>query len=151
ALKFGFFGYKYNPDASNLGEYLLRSESYPSLLKTGGWVWMNSAAYQSMGLRYNWTALDGALSQDFLLFSESAESPIFDFSPSYVATFKIGNVLELGAGLSLHRWLPIQPSVTTPNDEKSIYVEVPNFPAVPSLEDTAQYLSHQYGAPAGVF
>jgi hypothetical protein len=147
-LKFGFFGYKYNPDASNLGEYLLRSEAYPTLIKTGGWVWMNSAAYQSMGLRYNWTALDGALSQDFLFFSEYAETPIFDFSPSYVATYKAGNILEIGAGFSLHRWLPIQPSVTTPNSEYNTYVEIPNFPAQPAITDSANY---QTAKPAGTY
>lgn len=150
SLKFGFFGYKYNPDATNLGEYLLRSEAYPSLVKTGGWVWMNAAAYQSMGLRFNWNAFDGALNQDFLLFSEYAESPIFDFSPSYVATFKPGDFFELGAGVSLHRWLPIQPSVTTPNHEQSTYIEVPNFPEVPALYDTVSNY-YQDAAPAGTF
>src|SRR3954469_9242906 len=44
-LKFGFFGYKYNSDASDLGEYLLRSEAYPNIIFSGGpggWVWLNS-------------------------------------------------------------------------------------------------------------
>jgi len=150
SLKFGFFGYKYNPDAMNLGEYLLRSEAYPSLVRTGGWVWMNAAAYQSMGARFNWTALDGAFTQDFLLFSEYAESPIFDFSPSYIASFKAGNILEVGAGVSLHRWLPIQPSVTTPNHDVSTYVEIPEFPELPAIHDTVSNI-YQEARPAGVY
>ena len=134
----------------NLGEYLLRSEAYPSLVKTGGWVWMNSAAYQSMGARFSWNLLDGALSQDFLLFSEYAESPIFDFSPTYIASFKAGDLFEFGAGVSLRRWLPIQPSVTTPNNDLSTYIEVPNFPALRALNDTVQNY-YQIAMPAGTY
>ncbi len=138
-LKFGFFGYKYNPDAVNLGEYLLRSEAYPSIIHTegtGGWVWLNSNEYKSMGTKLSWDLLGGAFRQDLLLFSEFNEAPIFDFSPSYVATGKIGKAFEIGAGFSLHRWLPIKPSITTSNSQYNTYVEVDNFPAIPALNDT---------------
>lgn len=139
--KFGYFGYKYNPDAANLGEYLLRSEAYPTTVHTGssgGWVWLNSAEYKSMGTRLSWTLLDGALRQDVLLFSEFNEPPIFDFSPSYVATARIGKALELGGGFSLHRWLPIKPSNTTNNNAFNTVVEVPGFPAFPAKSDTTR-------------
>jgi hypothetical protein len=132
-LKFGFFGYKYNQDAVNLGEYLLRSEAYPNIIHgggAGGWVWMNSNEYKSMGVKLTWDLLGGALRQDLLLFSEFNETPIFDFSPSYVANLKFGKAFEIGAGFSLHRWLPIHPSVTTPSAIQNRYVKYNRFPEV---------------------
>jgi hypothetical protein len=137
--KFGFFGYDYNPDAMNLGEYLLRSEAYPGLVRTagsGGWVWMNDNKYKSMGTKVTWDLLDGKLRQDLVIFSEFNEVPIFDFSPSYVATFKAGQAFEFGAGFSLHRFLPVKPSTTTPGRAANRYVEIDNFPAIPAIHDT---------------
>ncbi len=139
-LKFGFFGYKYNADAVNLGEYLLRSEAYPGIIQTGSsgsWVWLNSNEYKSMGVKLTWETQTGfgSLRQDFLLFSEFNQSPIFDLSPSYVANLKTGKAFEIGAGFSLHRWIPIKPSQTTPGGSSNTYVEVDNFPAFPAKYD----------------
>ncbi|MDB5049181.1 MAG: hypothetical protein JWO30_2252 [Fibrobacteres bacterium] len=150
--KFGFFGYDYNPDAKNLGEYLLRSEAYPTTIHTGGtggWVWMNDSKYKSMGTKVSWDLLGGNLRQDFLLFSEFNEVPIFDFSPSYVATAKVGKAFEFGAGFSLHRWLAVKPSVTTPTRSSNSYIEVDNFPVIPSLNDTGASGHHQLGFAGG--
>jgi hypothetical protein len=152
-VKFGFFGYKYNPDAVNLGEYLLRSEAYPGIIHTGssgGWVWMNSNEYKSLGTKVSWTSLNGMLRHDFLMYSEFNDQPLFDFSPSYVATLKVMGAFEFGAGVSLHRWLPIQPSWTTPDDPQhsNTYVEVKNFPAYPALNSS---LSHQSGFSGGTW
>lgn len=133
-LKFGFFGYKYNPDARNLGEYLLRSQPYPSLVKTGGWSVINSAAYQSLGMQVRWNTFGGAWTHDFLMFSEFEEAPIFDLSPSYVSTLRLGNVLELGAGVTFHHAIAIKPSELRPNYPENIYVEIENMPV--SLPDT---------------
>ncbi len=151
-IKVGYFGYDYNPDAKNLGEYLLRSEAYPSIVHTGGsggWVWMNDFKYKSMGAKLTWELLGGALRQDFLLFSEFSEVPIFDFSPSYVATLKTGKVFEFGAGFSLHRYLPIKPSVTTPNRPTNTYVEIDKFPAIPAINDTVTIGGHHQLGFAG--
>jgi len=137
-LKFGYFGYKYNPDATNLGEYLLRSEAYPTLLANGsgnGWVWLGNE-YKNLGVKLTWDMLGGALRNDFLVFSDFYSNPVFDMSPSYVATFKIGKALELGAGVNLRHFIPIKPSATTPRADKSTYVEIPKFPAFPALDST---------------
>ncbi|MEO7426153.1 MAG: hypothetical protein ABI036_13275 [Fibrobacteria bacterium] len=137
-LKFGYFGYKYNPDASNLGEYLLRSEAYPTLLANGsgnGWVWLGNE-YKNLGVKLSWDMLGGALRNDFLIFSDFYSNPVFDMSPSYVATFKIGKALELGAGVNFRHFIPIKPSATTPKADKSTYVEIPGFPAYPAIDST---------------
>lgn len=131
-IKFGFFGYKYNPDAVNLGEYLLRSEAYPTIIQTGsmgGWVWMNSNEYKSMGAQFSWTSPSGDWKHDVLLFSEFNQAPLFDISPSYVVTGKVAKAVEVGAGISFHRWIPIEPSRTTPRNSANTYVEIDGFPA----------------------
>ncbi len=114
SFKAGFFGYKYNPDARNLGEYLLRSEAYPGLVSTGGWSFLNSAVYQSLGMQLQWTVWNGWLTNDLLLFSEMNRPPIFDVSPTYVGTLRLGNAFEVGGGVSLHRLLPVHPSSESP-------------------------------------
>ncbi len=126
-VKFGYFGYKYNPDATNLGEYLLRSEAYPTIIQngnSGGWVWLGNEN-KSMGAKVTWDLLDGAFRQDFLLFSEFSANPLFDFSPSYVATWKVGKGFEIAGGFSLHRWLSIKPSATTPSGLANTVAEIP--------------------------
>jgi len=131
-IKFGFFGYKYNADAVNLGEYLLRSEAYPTVIQTGsmgGWVWMNSNEYKSMGTQFTWTSASGTWRHDLLLFSEFNQAPLFDFSPSYVVTGKVAKAVEVGAGVSFHRWIPIEPSRVTPRNAENTYIEVDDFPA----------------------
>jgi hypothetical protein len=141
-IKFGFFGYKYNPDAVNLGEYLLRSEAYPTVIQTGsmgGWVWMNSNEYKSMGALYSWTSPSGTWRHDAMIFSEFNQAPIFDFSPSYVVTGKPLQVVEVGAGISFHRWLPIEPSRTTPRGPRNTYVEINDFPAYGVLDANGEY------------
>jgi hypothetical protein len=64
-----------------------------------------------------------------LMFSEFNQAPLFDFSPSYVVTGKPVRVLEVGAGISFHRWIPIEPGRTTPRGPNNTYVEIDNFPA----------------------
>lgn len=134
-FKFGYFGYKYNPDATNLGEYLLRSEAYPTVLQngqSGGWDLIGNA-YKSMGTKLTWDLAGGNFRQDLLIFSDFYSNPLFDISPSYVATWKVGKVFELGGGLSLHRWIPIKPSQTTPTGADNTYAEIPGFPAYPGF------------------
>ncbi len=86
--------------------------------------------------------------QDFLMFSDFYSNPLYDVSPSYVATWKVNNVLELGGGISLHRWIPIKPSETTPtgSGRSNVYVEVPNFPAVPQVTGSNPQLGSDSGA-----
>src|SRR5690606_34067476 len=48
-VTFGYFPYKYNQAAKNLGEYLFRTEAYPTILYTGGWNWMNDVQYHAIG------------------------------------------------------------------------------------------------------
>lgn len=117
-LQMGLFPYKYNGDAKNLGEYLLRSGTYPGVLRTGGWNFISSAAYMLQGLRLHLPAWDGKLQSDFLLPMERDLPPMHDLSPTYVATLAPIKGVEVGGGICWNHGIPVQPSKTSPRDAK---------------------------------
>jgi hypothetical protein len=152
-IQIGFFPYKYNPDAYNLGEYLFRCGTYPGFLFTGGWNIINSAAYMGQGIRVGISNFNGMLQHDFTLFMERDYVPQFDFTPSYVARLDLG-FLELGAGISFNHFLPVKPSRLEPKHELNAYVRLDSFPEIPvdTLRlngDTIQYY-HSAGPQEGL-
>jgi hypothetical protein len=120
-LEFGYFPYKYNPDAKNLGEYEFRSGTYPGYLWTGGWSIINSAAYMAQGAKLTVPTFGGVLNHDFTLFMDRDFEPTYDISPSYLVTFKPNDGLEFGAGVTWAHGLPIKPSATTPKVRANAY------------------------------
>lgn len=102
-LTLGYFPYKYNPSARNLGEYLFRTEAYPTVVFNGGWSWLNSASYNAVGLKLSHETEH--FKQDLGLFGEYFNAPIYDMSPAYLATWKPGAGITWGGGVSLHRYV----------------------------------------------
>lgn len=102
-LTMGYFPYKYNASARNLGEYLFRTEAYPTVIFTGGWSWMNSASYNAVGLKLSRGS--ETFTQDIGLFGEYFNAPIYDVTPAYVATWKPVAAFTWGGGVALHRYL----------------------------------------------
>jgi hypothetical protein len=98
-LQFGLFPIKYNSDASNLGEYLYRSGTYPGYLWTGGWSYLNSASYMAQGFRFSVPTFGGKVMHDFTLLMERDIAPNNDLSPGYLLTAKPTTFLELGGGV----------------------------------------------------
>jgi hypothetical protein len=113
-LQLGIFQYKYNPDASNLGEYLLRSGTYPGYLVTGGFNMINSASYQLQGAGLTLNLLDKTLKTSLLMPFESQFAPMHSVSPTLVTTFTSIPGLELGAGVALNHFFAAKPSAETP-------------------------------------
>lgn len=107
SLTFGYFPYKYNMAAKNLGEYLFRTEAYPTIVYTGGWGWMNDALYRTVGAKLTFET--GSLKQDIGLFGEYFNSPIYDITPAYIATWRPLDGLTLGGAGSLHRFINPNP------------------------------------------
>jgi len=120
-LEIGFFPFKYNPDAKNLGEYQFRSGTYPGYLWTGGWSIINSAAYMAQGLRLEVPTFSNTLTHNFTLFMERDFEPTYDISPSYVLKYKPNEVVEVGAGVTWAHGLPIKPSLATPKKRTNAY------------------------------
>jgi hypothetical protein len=122
-LEFGYFPYKYNPDAWNLGEYLYRSGTYPGVINTtDGVQLMSSPAYYAYGARFHWDMAGGLLAHDVNLFSEPAVDPIGDITPAYELSLKT-SILEVGAGAAWNRGFSYRPSRLEPKDQANLYVQ----------------------------
>ncbi len=107
----GMFGYKYNPQAANLGEYLFRSGAYPTYNYTGGYVIANSAGTALEGFKALFRK--GDFKGDLMLFTETGLAPMYDWSLAGVAAYSIADgLLDVGAGFNLQRLIPVRPSRT---------------------------------------
>ena len=92
-LTLGNFGYGYNPDVKNLGQYLLRGYVYPGDILPGfGNVVGGVASYQA-----------GAFKNDFIVKSENEHRPVYDVSVADVVTWTATDGFELGAGVNFYR------------------------------------------------
>jgi len=142
-LQMGYFPYKYNPDAMDLGEYLLRSQAYPNVLVTGngdGWDYMSEANYMMLGFRFNLSLWDGKFRSDFMLHMERDNAPEGDLSPTYVATLDPLPGIEIGVGADCSHCISVDPSKTTPkaapspNQQGNAYIEQnPNWTPADTL------------------
>lgn len=135
-LKFGYFDYKYG-DSRNLGEYLLRSESYPIFLRTGdNYTWVDSAFSRGLGTRLRWDLAGGKFRQELGIFMEYQTAPLFDITPTYIATLAPVSGLEIGGGVALRRilrsgvWNQSRDENGSSRDPFAQYVEINNFPEV---------------------
>jgi hypothetical protein len=92
-LTMGNFGYGYNPDVKNLGQYLLRGYVYPGGIVSGfGNVFGAVARYEA-----------GSLRNDLIIKSENEERPIYDFSVANVVNWRVADGVEVGAGVNFYR------------------------------------------------
>lgn len=146
ALRVGYFAYKYNPDAKNLGEYLFRAGAYPTFAVTGGWSIMDNAQAKVQGIEFSVNQLDGALKHSFLLYNERDFRPPGDFTPAYVGEYTKGP-FQFGAGVSLYHFLPIQSKVTSPKGPNSTVYSFDGLPAINTVDpltgDSLHYAANQ--------
>lgn len=104
SLTMGLFGYDYNPDTKNLGEYLLQGYVYPGAIVSGfGNVFGFLARFQKGGFR-----------NDLILKSETEDNPRYDLSVADVLTYSVRPGVELGAGVNFYRLIANDPDLTTP-------------------------------------
>jgi hypothetical protein len=119
-LQFGMFNYKYNPDASNLGEYLFRSGTYPAYVTSGGFWFMNNTSVQLQGLRTGYA--NGPLSADVFFITETSMPALYDLSAAAVVGYKAADgLLDLGAGVNFKHLIPVKPSRTSPRVAANAY------------------------------
>ena len=95
-LKAGIFPYKYNPDAKNLGEYMYRTYTYPTIITTGGLVVVNTAGVQLNGAAAS-THI-GGLTNDFLVTIKTEQIPTAALSATDIISYTVGNFLTVGGG-----------------------------------------------------
>ena len=133
----GYFPFKYNPQATDMGEYLFRTGTYPPFIIND----FDDCQARLLGLRVSSTLspLDFlSLRQDLLFTSETYFPPVGDYSLSYLASCKIAKIAEVGAGISLCRVLPLDPKQTTDESAQGIIYDN-NFNPVIQNGDTLRY------------
>jgi hypothetical protein len=92
----GMFPYKYNSEARNLGEYLLRCDPYPLFIET-----KTDRPYATLlGLRLRTSFFNNTLHNDVIVNSKFERPPFYNGALSEVVSYNLANILDLGAGIS---------------------------------------------------
>lgn len=102
-FRVGLYEFKYNPDSKNLGEYLLRSGAYPTILENAqGKDLMSLSHNKVMGVEYGLGFTH--FRQTALVYLEQSSVPVNDLSAAYFAA--VGpQKAELELGVSYSRFL----------------------------------------------
>lgn len=83
----GLYDFKYNPDSRNLGEYLLRSEAYPTVLESSqGKDLLADSHNRILGVEYGRSEA-AVFRHKALLYAEMYSQPVYDLNLAYIATF----------------------------------------------------------------
>lgn len=121
-LGMGNFWYKYNPDASNLGEYLFRSGAYPTYTYTGGYTTIGSAGAQLQG--FKGLLSFGDFKADLFFTTETNLAPFYNWSPAAVLSYSLrGGLLDLGAGVNFKNLIQVKPSRSTKHINENGYYQ----------------------------
>ena len=121
-LGIGKFDFKYNPDSRDLGEHMFRSTPYPQTL----WTDFDFSMVRLVGFHFDHTWK--GFKQQLLFTTATDHFPLWDWTPSYIASLNIRNIVELGGGISLHRMISVNEALTRPTLDD----EYPNH--VPALD-----------------
>lgn len=146
-LQFGYFPFKYNTEAANLGEYLLRSGCYPGYIVGGNWSIIGDAVYRVLGTRFSSYLFDKSLQQHFIMSMERDVPPMYDISLSYIADYNLEKIIDIGAGIDFHHLISANENKTTP--QKSINRYSDGEP-LPKLAPDSLYQDIEYYTFRGI-
>jgi hypothetical protein len=108
---FGYFPFKTDPDAKNLGDYLFRTGTYPVYVINT----FNRPYARLLGIHVSST-LFNCLHQDILLTSSTLLPPLVDGSLSYLVNYSLFKIVDVGAGISFAHLFPVDDNITTPKE-----------------------------------
>jgi hypothetical protein len=117
-LSAGYFPFKYNSDAKDLGEFLLRGGAYPTFIITN----FEFAETRELGFHLNGFLGNPAIDQvkwDLMLTSETHYWPLQDWTVSGVVSNNLFNFFNVGAGASWQRLISVDELVTTPENQQT--------------------------------
>lgn len=117
-LKAGIFNYKYNPDAKDLGEYMYRTWTYPTVITSGGLSLVGSAGAQLSGLDAETKV--GGLTNDVLLTVQTDRPPVLSLSLADIVSYRLG-ILELGGGFMFDNFYNPAPKQVQPKSDPNSY------------------------------
>lgn len=111
---FGYFPFKTDPDAKNLGDYLFRTGTYPVFVINT----FDRCNARLLGLRVTSNLFDG-FHQDLLLTSSTLLPPLGDGTLTYLAGYSFDKILEIGGGVSFVSLFPVDNQLTTPTSQST--------------------------------
>jgi hypothetical protein len=117
----GYFPYKYNPDARNLGEYLFRSTAYPQTLTTE----FDFAFARLAGLyaQSSYAAGPHRFDLDLLANINTEWIAIGDLNLSLLGSYDFMHLFELGAGIQFGSLVSADEKTTTPESNSTRYLD----------------------------
>ena len=121
-MTIGQQGYKYNPYAKNFGEYLFRSEAYPTIIRSGDWGAIDNAGAGIWGAAAKMQFLDGMITNDFFVSMSDTRVPLYDLSFTDVVNVKLGKVLQIGGGVMLNRYVQFDPEKSSPRKTETGWI-----------------------------
>ena len=127
SAELGYFPFKYNPQSTNLGEYLFRSGTYPGFLISGFENSIDRPKVCGFHLSYHMNIF-GHFKHDLLLTTEMDFFPLHDPNFTYIATYTPPlQFMDVGAGIECARFLAVDEDKTTPGlDEDNFDIRVPD-------------------------
>ncbi len=142
----GYFPFKYNPEARDLGEYLYRSGAYPAVLFNQ----FDFAMARLLGLKVS-SDLGGFFHQDLLLTASTDMPPFFDLNLGYIATFDAAKIFNISIGGMYQSLVPADEGVTSPHTESPGAFPASNGNAYNVVTDsTGAVVSADYYTAAGL-
>lgn len=119
--EFGYFPVKYNPQATNLGEYLFRSGTYPGYLNSG-FELADKEKLAGLHMQYQKDfSNDGWFRGDLFFTNGMREFPVHDFDLSYILSTKPMSFVEVAAGISHAHILTLDERKTTPATDTVVF------------------------------
>ncbi|MBN1130923.1 MAG: hypothetical protein JXA71_18180 [Chitinispirillaceae bacterium] len=118
-FELGYFPFKYNSNARNLGEYLFRSGTYPPILFTD----IDKAYERLAGTRLSLNLFNNSLHLHQLFTQELQLPSFFDFSLSYLLDYSCANIITVGGGVMFSRLISTNSKVTTPIASQTAFTD----------------------------
>jgi hypothetical protein len=111
-IELGYFPFKYNPQSTNLGEYIFRSGTYPGWLIAGFEHSIDRPKLAGVHISHTMGSTF-RLKQDLIVNSEQDMFPYRDINLTYIATPALSRIANCGLGVELARLIPVDPRKTT--------------------------------------
>ena len=115
----GYFPYKYNGNARNLGEYLFRSTAYPQTLTTE--FDFPFARLAGLYARSTFSTGINTINFDLLSTINTEWMAIGDLNLSMIASYTVASIFEIGAGIHFGSLVSADESATTPQNDATKY------------------------------
>jgi hypothetical protein len=110
--EFGYFPFKYNPQSTNLGEYLFRSGTYPGWLISGFEQSIDRPKLAGLHISHTFGSAF-RVKQDLIINTELDVFPYHDINVSYLVTPSFVRLFDFGFGVELARLIAVDPRKTT--------------------------------------